>query len=308
MPYLVTGASGFVGSAVCRMLLAQGGHVIGVVRSVDKIPPDVAASSSFRCVELPMSRYGELVEAVGECVGTVFHFAWSAPWGEGFSDWRTQVRNIESSCILAEQLGKLEASRLVFSGTYNQYEALKLAREKGVAPRPATIYSASKLAADLILKTLCSESRIECLSGLIAMAYGPGDRSTKLTSMVASQLLAGETPRLIPEDVPYDCIYIDDVARAFLAIADTGVPGTSYYVGHEFPRTVGWWMRRFRDEIAPEAELDFGAYPYLGGVDFSDVDAGRLRRDTGFRCDPDVGEGIRLTARWIREADPLGML
>lgn len=300
--YLVTGATGVVGSALCRALIGRGGDVVGVVRDLEGVPAELRVSGRFRAVELDMSGYAALASRVDVPVDTVFHLAWRSPWGEGFSDWRTQLANVEAACVLAGQAKKMGAGRLVFSGTYNQCEAVELACARRACPRPTTVYSAAKLAADLLLKTLCAQTGVECLSGLIAMAYGPGDRSSKLTNTVMKHLLAGEAPRLIPEDVPYDCIFIDDVVWAFLAIADDGVPGTANYVGHEKIRTVGWWMRAFRDAITPETELRFGTYPYAGGVDFSRVDTGRLHRDTAFSCDPDIARGVRVTAGILKAA------
>lgn len=305
---IVTGASGFVGAAVCRLLLSRNVKTIGVVRDAGKIPDDLVSDPGFESCVLDMSEYGSESTKMEKWVeaDVLFHFAWAAPWGEGFSDYSVQYENVRLSCDLMKRAAALGIKRFVFSGTYNQFEALELEVRHGAKPRMTTVYSTAKLAADLTLCTLAASFGIEYCSGLIAMAYGPGDRSSKLTNIVLHQLLAGEAPKLVGEDVPYDCVYIDDIARAFVAIAECGVPGTSYYVGHDSAETMGWWMRSFRDALAPDRSLQFGVFPYGGGVDFSQVDMGLLHRDTGFECVADVEQSVRTTAEWIANNNPLG--
>ena len=60
--------------------------------------------------------------------------------------------------------------------------------------------------------------------------------------------------------------------------------------------------------VAPGADLRFGEFPDLGGIDYRHVRLDELFEDTGFACAADPEESFRATARWIKENDPLGML
>lgn len=298
---LVTGASGSIGSRVCLELLAHGKKVVGMVRDVHKLPYELLDNSLFRAVELEMDSYDEAAAVVGECIDAAIHLAWE--WrGEAFSNWRNQLCSVSATCVLLEQAAALGARRFVFCGTYNELEASDSVARAQVCPRPTTVYSTAKLAADMLLRTAGSCLGVDVMTAMPCMVYGSGGQGSLAEALIGA-LSHGESPRLIPENVPYDFIYSGDAARALVAIAERGKPGSSYYVGHSEPGTIGSWARDFRDAISPGTPLRFGEYPYTGGVDFSAVDTERLERDTGFRCEADVTESARETAAWMLEQE-----
>ncbi len=245
-----------------------------------------------------MAEYKGLSELYRSPLDSVFHLAWGWRYG-AIESWRTQLDSLEAACELLEQVARIGAKRFVFCGTNNEHEAAKVNFDIASHPRATMVYSASKLAADLLLKTIAPSLGIDCVTAMPAIVYGPGGQGG-LAEALFSSFVDNTPPRLVSEDIPYDFVYIDDVVRALLAISDSGVAGTSYYVGHEDIGTVGSWARAFRDVCAPGLDLGFGEYPYEGGVDFSQVDTGRLVRETGFRCESDVSLTARKTLEWVR--------
>lgn len=305
---LVTGASGFVGRALVSRLLSSGHEVVAADVQEPEVPQG-CCGGSFQGMAASFDDYASISGQLEELdVRSVVHLAWAAPYGDGFSDARLQMRNIYAALDLIESCSRAGVERFVFVSTANQFEVTRLVLEETPSLRPTSVYGTCKLMADLLLKQKAQEVCIEYCSGSLAMVYGPGDRSNKLPNVVASQLVAGTSPRLIEGNADYDLIYIDDVAEALTRIVESGVPSKSYYVGHRELRTFRWWMERMGEAIAPDVELRFGEFPDLGGIDYRYVDLEALCRDTGFECSADVTESFKATAAWIREADPLGAL
>lgn len=305
---LVTGASGFVGRALVRHLLEDGRGVVAMDVK-EPVAPEEALGDRFIPMAASFDDYPSISDSLEKCgARSVIHLAWAAPYGDGFSDARLQMKNICAALDLIESCARANVGKFVFVSTANQFEVTRLVLEEAPSLRPTSVYGTCKLMADLLLKQKAQELGIEYCSGSLAMVYGPGDRSNKLPNVVASQLVAGESPRLIEGNGDYDLVYIDDVVEALTRILDSGVSSKTYYVGHRDLETFRWWMERMGEAVAPDVGLRFGEFPDLGGIDYQYVDLEALHRDTGFECTADVSESFRATADWIREADPLGML
>lgn len=289
--------------------LLESGHDVVAMDVNEPVAPEKSIGSELITMAASFDDYVSLSDSLEERdVRSVIHLAWAAPYGDGFSDARLQMKNIHAALDLIESCARADVEKFVFVSTANQFEVTRLVLEEAPSLRPTSVYGTCKLMADLLLKQKAQELGIEYCAGSLAMVYGPGDRSNKLPNVVASQLVAGRSPRLIEGDGDYDLVYIDDAVEALMRILDSGVSSKTYYVGHRDLKTFRWWMECMGEAVAPDVELRFGEFPDLGGIDYRYVDLEALHRDTGFECGADVSMSFWATADWIREADPLGML
>ncbi len=297
---IVTGAGGFIGGAVTALLLDKGVTVYGVDVS-EKFLERHRGRENFHPVIADFTRYGQLHESIPAGTDVFYHFAWQGVFGDAFRDHRLQLSNASYAADAASEAAKMGCKKFVFAGTYNELEVANHFDMSGKTPRYTCIYSASKAAAEIICKTIAANSGMEYSAGLTVMAYGEKNRSMMLPNVVMKQLLRGESPKLIKGDIPYDMIYIDDIARAFYAIGEAGVNLRSYYVGHRTLRTFREYLEEIGAIVAPEVPLMFGAYPDDNSSrNYDLIDREALYNDTGFECRADFNESIQKTAEWLK--------
>lgn len=220
---IITGATGFIGMAVSQKLLETGCIVYGVGRNETKlhkldsypnyIPILIDSSTPFFVEKIP-----------SKSIDVLFHFAWDGGYMQNaLKDDSLQISNIQMSCDVIKQAVELGVKKFIYAGTVNEVEIHQSLNEyDNFQMRPTCIYAASKLAAELICKTIAQEHHMQFCSGLIPMLYGPGNLSKQVVNVVIESLLCHETPKLIKGDNLYDIVHIDDVASAFAAIAEKG--------------------------------------------------------------------------------------
>lgn len=298
---IITGAGGFIGGALTEKLLSMGVHVTAVDIDKTKLAqrfkhPNV----SF--IEASFEDYPNLHKLIDHSADVFYHFAWQGVFGEAFKDYELQLNNTKYSCMALDAAVCLGCTKFVFSATNNEIEIKKyLLSNEEIQPRYTCIYSTSKLAAEMICKTLACQKRIQYSAGMIAMAFGERNRSQMLPNVLIRQFLKGQSPKLVTGYNLYDMIYIDDIVEAFYRIGESGKNMKSYYVGHRKLRTFREIVTEIRDILAPDVELRFGEYPDNLDMDYSLVDLDALYHDTGFECKADFRESILKTAEWIKE-------
>ena len=296
---VVTGAGGFIGGALTRRLLDEGVKVYGVDISEKALLPHIK-NENFTPVIADFSKYPRLHEMIEVDIDVFYHFAWQGVFGEAFKDYQLQLDNAKHACEAMEQAIKIGCKKFVYAGTYNEYEIKNFLNSEKFEPRYTCIYSGAKTVAEVVCKTLAYNNGIEYSAGLVAMAYGEGNRSMMLPNVVMRQLLTGQTPKLIKGDNLYDLIYIDDIAEAFYRIGERGKNLKSYYVGHRKLKTFRELLTELGEIVNPNIELKFGEYKDTDNKDYSLIDLDALYNDTDFECRADFKESIMKTANYIK--------
>ncbi|MEG2001187.1 MAG: NAD(P)-dependent oxidoreductase [Evtepia sp.] len=300
---IITGVTGFIGGALAKTLLEQGCKVYGIGRSADRLTA-LSGNPNFVPVVASLGDYQRLSTLVpADEYDCFFHFAWDGVFGEAFKDYTLQLSNANACCEALMQAKKIGCRKFVLAGTMNEYETIPFIKAEQYAPRFTCIYSSSKMVAELICKTLAFQHDIEYSAGLICMAYGEHNSSNMIANIVLRQLNHGVEPKLIDGNNYYDMIYIDDIVRAFIAVAEKGKNLKSYYVGHRKLQIFRELFTNIRDVIAPDVALQFGAYQDTASTDYSMIDLDALYRDTGFECQADFKESILKTAQWLKETE-----
>lgn len=297
---VVTGAGGFIGGALTKLLLDKGITVYGIDIS-ESLLKKFGDSENFIPIVADFSRYGHLHEMITDKeIDVFYHFAWQGVFGTAFQNYRMQLDNANYAADALNEAICMECKKFVFAGTYNEIETADFFDISGTKFRYTCIYSAAKTAAEIICKTIASNSNILYSAGLVAMAYGENNRSQTLPNVVITQLVNSESPKLIKGNIPYDLIYIDDVASAFYAVGENGVNLRSYYIGHRRLKTFQELLVEVGQIVNPNVELRFGEFPDDSQRDYSKIDLDALYNDTGFECQADFKESILKTAKWLK--------
>lgn len=295
---IVTGANGFVGSAVVRELLNSGIKVCAVIHnSASNLPNDPALT----IVSSELSSMKNLTSTIktGD-YDTFYHFAWEGSAGTARSDYSLQLKNVEYSLDAIKVAKNLGCSRFVFAGTIMEHEVIQVVYEQGSKPGSNYIYGAGKVATHLMAQSLAAYLNIDLIWTEITNAYGPGEESPRLVNTTIRKCINNITPKFTSGTQNYDFIYIEDLARAFRLIGENGKPFNRYLIGSSAAKPLKEFLLEMQNSISPELRYDFGNVPFTGvNIPLSYFDTTKTFEDTGFKARISFGEGCKRTKQWM---------
>lgn len=230
MTALVTGANGFLGSAVVRALLADGSAVRALVRgrsdrrNLDGLDVEIAAGD--------LTDRESLRRAAAGCKH-VFHVA---------ADYRLWVAdskpmydaNVGGSVNVLEAAAQAGAERMVYTSSV---AVLGLNKDRTPADEdtPVTVadmighYKRSKFLAEAAVRRRAAELSFPVVTVNPSTPIGPRDIKPTPTGRILLDAAAGRMPAFV--DTGLNLVHVDDVAAGHLAAAKLGVPGERYVLG-----------------------------------------------------------------------------
>ncbi len=233
MKYLITGATGYIGTQLTKRLVAEGNTVHALYRSESK-------ADELRALPNVLLKKGDLLDkpslhaAVQGCDG-VFHVAaFAKPWDK---DPRTFYEyNLDGAVNVFEAAQQAGVKRVVFTstaGTMNPSQPGKPSAED--TPRSMdyfTDYDRSKGQAEEMARSM-SGNGMDIVTVNPSRVYGPGllSDSNGVTRMV-KMYLEGKF-RLLPGNGHSvgNYVYIDDVVDGHLLAMQRGRAGERYIIG-----------------------------------------------------------------------------
>ncbi len=300
---LITGASGFVGRALCENLVSKGIAVIAVVRKESNID-DIVKLPNLSVVYTDLTEYLNLPNIISDRdIEVFYHFAWQGTSGTLRGDYNVQLQNVKSTCDAVEACNEMGIRRFVFASSIMEYEINQL---MGTEEQPGinTLYSSAKLSADYMARAVAGKYGIEYIRGVISNIYGPGELSARLINTSLRKLLKGEHCSFSLGEQLYDFIYVDDAAEAFAKLGEKGHKNKTYYIGSQEPRKLKYFLLEMKDQVDPEIQIGLGEIPFSGqSLSYKEFDLKAVEQDTGFLPQVPFAEGIRKTIAWIKEGN-----
>lgn len=295
---IVSGANGFVGSAVVKELLANDIEVIALVRNqhANNLPMD----ERIQLADFELSDARKVKDSlpVGEA-DVFFHFAWDGSAGNARADVTKQLANVESAVACVKLAKELGCKRFVSAGSIMEKETYDAIWYPQNRPGLGYIYGGGKLTAHIMCKAVAADIGIEYVSGVITNAYGVGERSPRMVNTTIQKCIRGESPKFTAGTQNYDFVYIDDVARAFRLIAEKGNSFEDYLIGSSAAKPLKEFLMEMKGAIAPDLDFIFGDVPFTGvDLPLAAFDCSKTEKDTGFRAKVSFEEGCIKTRDW----------
>lgn len=292
----VTGASGFVGSAVVKELLSNGYYVYALTH---KNMLCISKNKNLEKILYSMENLNVVNSSIGEC-DVFFHFAWAGSAGPSRGEVDLQLKNAQWTVDAVNLAKELGCERFVGAGSITEYETMHATWKKGGKPNINHIYGGGKLAAHTMAKAVAADIGIDFLWGVISNAYGPGELGPRLINTTIRKIINGESPKFSSGIQNYDFVYIDDVARAFRLICENGKPFSEYVIGSSNAKPLRDFLLEMKDSIGKDVEFIFGDSAFEGiNLPLSVFDCTSTGEDTGFKADTNFKEGIKLTKEWL---------
>jgi nucleoside-diphosphate-sugar epimerase len=227
----VTGASGMLGTYLCRSLLAAGAGVVGVVRNPDKAPFLAEEGVEFRKADLtdPVS----LEHAFTGCDAILSNAAMYVA-AKSFGAWQAHRRaNVEGTHNVFEAARKAGVTRVVHMSTFGVYRWSLLRPMHEDSPqldgnnRNGGAYRATKQISEELAWQLADELGLELTVVRPTAVYGARDPNTM--AMVYKVM---KWPFLVLPSIGFPLAYAGDVADATVkALANDQTIGQAYNLG-----------------------------------------------------------------------------
>ncbi len=305
MPVLITGITGFIGSQLGRVLVAQGEEVYAIVRRDSSRRRIADYADRVRLIEAdlfqPASYRPRLEEVRPE---RAFHLAWFAEPGRFW----TAVENL--ACVsmtlsLAQCLAETGCRHLIAAGSCAEYSWQHGFLSEDFTPTEASsLYGVAKNAARQVLEAYTQSFPMAFSWARFFFPFGPGEPEPRLIPSVTLQLLRGERARCSHGQQIRDFVYVEDCVTALMAIAEHGLEGC-VNIGTGAPTRIGSVVESLAELTGRSSrDIEFGAVP----TDPDEppmlvADPRKLARGTGWRPARTLEAALAETVEWWRKAE-----
>lgn len=299
---IVTGANGFIGTALCRELASQNIEVLAVVRDEKENIDNIKELPGLRIVYCDLAEFKKLGQMIPDRdVDVLYHLAWVGTAGPLRGDYEVQMDNLRYTCDTVLACQELQCKKFVFASSIMEYEIDALMKTDAT-PGINTLYSSGKVAADYFARTIAGSLGISYIRTVISNIYGPGETSPRLINTSLRKLLSGEHCAFSEGNQMYDFIYVSDAAKAFCAVGEKGKENKTYYIGSLSPRPLKEFLCEMRDQVDTSIGIGLGEIPFEGiSLTYQEFDIEAVKKDTGFVPSIDFAEGIQNTIKWLKE-------
>jgi UDP-glucose 4-epimerase len=299
MNFLITGAAGFLGSALADHLAREGHQVRGLDDLSTGDPQSLSPDVHFTRGDVnDRPKLWTLLQDVD----VVYHLAARVSVPESVLYPREyNAVNVDGTVSLMEAMRDVGVRRVILASSGAVYgDQGEQPLNEQATPNPRSPYAVSKLAAEYYVRTIGQLWGIETANLRIFNAYGPGQHLPPSHPPVVPhflrQALRGGSLVLHGEGKQTrDYVYLDDVVKALVAAATApSLNGLVINVGSGVEISVRELARLVQEVTGKETDVLYNAQT-TGGVSRMRADLSLAGQKLNYHPSTSLEDGLRLT-------------
>jgi nucleoside-diphosphate-sugar epimerase/glycosyltransferase involved in cell wall biosynthesis len=232
-PILVTGASGFVGANLFKMIAAFRDDVYAVVRHEKNWR--LAGVKDESVIAVDLNDYAAVKNLINSITPqTVFDCA--AYGAYSFEEDHNLIyqTNFTSIVNLVGLLASHPFTAFIHAGSSSEYGINCAAPSEDSICEPNSPYAVSKVAVASYLRFMGRQRSFPCINLRLYSVYGPLEDTSRLFPNLLRHALEGRLPPFVDPRTSRDFVYVDDVCNAFIMAAvkiHPGLYGENFNIG-----------------------------------------------------------------------------
>lgn len=317
MKILVTGAAGFIGSAVSQKLIARGDSVVGIDNLNDYYPVSLKKARLTR-LEGERFQFQAMDLVQGPSLQALFathHFDavvhLGAQAGVRYSLQNPQAyidSNITGTLNILEACRQHPVRHLVYASSSSVYGAnakIPFSTQDPV-DHPVSLYAATKKSNELMAHTYSHLFGLKCTGLRFFTVYGPWGRPDMAPMLFADAILAGRPIQVFNHGhMQRDFTYIDDIVNGTVGALDWGIPQESpfaqvFNIGRGQPVPLLRFIEILESALGQKAIQELKPMQ-PGDVESTWADTSALEATVGYKPCVSLEEGVQNFAKWFLE-------
>lgn len=297
---VVTGGTGFLGSAVVRAAVEAGAEVVVLGRRTSDRWRLESVERGYRFVDAPLESLRDRSLALPSGALLVHAAAAGVNQREGPPDLLAAV-NVNGTRAVAEWALRHECERLVVLGTSGEYGA-GVGHREDAAPCPTSEYGVTRAKATRVARDFGVANGLDVVVVRPFAVYGPFEAAYRLIPHVIVSALRGQPPRISSGEQTRDYVHVSDVvsgiARACTAEA---AHGGVFNLCTGVETSVREAATLAAELVDPAIHVLAGAVPGIPGeMGRTSGDPAAARRVLGWEPRLDLRHGLTETVQWFR--------
>ncbi|AJC93648.1 NAD(P)-dependent oxidoreductase [Campylobacter volucris] len=308
---IISGAAGFIGSRLVRLLLKNNVEVLALGKKDRKNvnPLRLPEDPKLTYLKLDMaeiSNLPQILKSIGwDPIGSVFyHFAWGGK--NGLSDLivEDQYENVTWTINAFIVADKMKCSKFIHVGTMEEAFAtpyLELDYHKEKHYNRHVVYALAKKATRDYLKAISSQFNINLIIATNSHVVGPNDSRDSFLLVVVQKIINDEKIEMTSGEQTFDSISVTDCAKAFKVIGEKGSKNSEYWIGSGNPRKLKEYVEIIASLYPPKYAIEFGK------ISYSDVkleeqifSSETLNKELAFKCTQSFESAIDEVYKWLK--------
>jgi len=294
---LLTGATGFIGSHLAKLLVREGQTVFAIIRPGSDRWRLHDVLDKLTVLELDLTDTLALAEQLRMVQPELcMHLAWRG-WS-GASAAEDNISSLSISLELIRTISRLGCRRFIVAGTCFEYDMLHDPLSERTPLRPHDLYGTCKSSLLQVGEQFSRLSGMQIVWPRIFYSYGPYEDERRLVPSVVLALLRGEPAHTTAGAQVRDYLHAEDIASAIWTVACSEFVG-AVNVASGTPATVNEVIRDIGDLLGKPDLLRLGTLPYRSGEPMViRADTTILREQLGWSPQFELRSGLLHTIEW----------